>query len=564
MARKVIQIAPVATQCSKTAPQVNQTVNQTSAFASQCSEMATQVNQTVNQTSPFAFQCSKTSPQVKQTAPFVMSVCNGVMDFKRSGTRSCQCTHLKSVEYCRSDSEHIVLYEEVLGEMVQQKWFSEERKKECLSIQKKATEQDVCLATYVNLGGPSFMHYVSVFEPKVSFYNRLGRIMVAFNAKTNTWHCPCARPRNSCLHKAVSKWYLFQTNRKMFHRVKSTEFELTCKTLPGKLVFKTIYPPTNEDLKKMVQYVFKNKTLPSSLPISATNTNEKEFPKVLIPNEMHCSSCSEHVTLSDPLLISNKAKIFTTVGIIEVNYLNNVFSNNCIIVCLYVLKLIARNAQCVVLHNAIKNGVLSHTAVERVCKALSASTGMVYPSSKTVLCAYLHFEALTDHDYQFSCFNCGFRPSVVIMDAHRKGVFSMPVISEIEEPPADFDGQVDVETFWNSLRLEIIARGGNCNPFAVKPSFHHWAAWIGQNTRKCDLILNTEWEKVHSSNPNPASELPITEERLIDELMKLKLCGSCGLNTKGSKMDLIMRLRSEMQSRSSYDKIFQKVWHASG
>ncbi len=29
-------------------------------------------------------------------------------------------------------------------------------------------------------------------------------------------------------------------------------------------------------------------------------------------------------------------------------------------------------------------------------------------------------------------------------------------------------------------------------------------------------------------------------------------------------MDLIMRLRSEMINRSSYDKIFQKVWGASG
>lgn len=52
---------------------------------------------------------------------------------------------------------------------------------------------------------------------------------------------------------------------------------------------------------------------------------------------MHCSSCLEHAPLSDPLLISNKAKIVTTVGIIEgrfllvVNsYFNKVFRINCI------------------------------------------------------------------------------------------------------------------------------------------------------------------------------------------------------------------------------------------
>lgn len=29
-------------------------------------------------------------------------------------------------------------------------------------------------------------------------------------------------------------------------------------------------------------------------------------------------------------------------------------------------------------------------------------------------------------------------------------------------------------------------------------------------------------------------------------------------------MDLILRLREEMKNRSSYDKIFEKVWGASG
>ncbi len=43
-----------------------------------------------------------------------------------------------------------------------------------------------------------------------------------------------------------------------------------------------------------------------------------------------------------------------------------------------------------------------------------------------------------------------------------------------------------------------------------------------------------------------------------------RLCGSCRLNTKGSKMGLIMRLRSETINRSSYDKCFQKVCGASG
>ncbi len=36
--------------------------------------------------------------------------------------------------------------------------------------------------------------------------------------------------------------------------------------------------------------------------------------------------------------------------------------------------------------------------------------------------------------------------------------------------------------------------------------------------------------------------------------MVRKLCKQCGLDSKGSKMDLILRLRNEMRNRSSYDR----------
>uniref|UniRef100_A0AAV2J250 SAP domain-containing protein n=1 Tax=Knipowitschia caucasica TaxID=637954 RepID=A0AAV2J250_KNICA len=66
------------------------------------------------------------------------------------------------------------------------------------------------------------------------------------------------------------------------------------------------------------------------------------------------------------------------------------------------------------------------------------------------------------------------------------------------------------------------------------------------------------------------TEMDITEDRLIDEISNLKvhairkLCTECKVDSKGSKMELIMRLRKEMETRSKYDKVFQKVWSASG
>ncbi|XP_078018218.1 uncharacterized protein LOC117262505 [Epinephelus lanceolatus] len=109
------------------------------------------------------------------------------------------------------------------------------------------------------------------------------------------------------------------------------------------------------------------------------------------------------------------------------------------------------------------------------------------------------------------------------------------------------------------------------NPFVVRPNYHNWAPWIGPHTRGSDVVLNTEYNKINQPrHPNEAAEFLITEERLTDEILKLKmeavrsLCKECGIDSKGSRMDLVMRLRKEMQDRSTYDKVFSKVWGASG
>lgn len=43
-----------------------------------------------------------------------------------------------------------------------------------------------------------------------------------------------------------------------------------------------------------------------------------------------------------------------------------------------------------------------------------------------------------------------------------------------------------------------------------------------------------------------------------------KLCRECGLDSHGSRSDLLLRLSNEMKSRQAYDKIFEKIWGASG
>lgn len=66
-------------------------------------------------------------------------------------------------------------------------------------------------------------------------------------------------------------------------------------------------------------------------------------------------------------------------------------------------------------------------------------------------------------------------------------------------------------------------QGGRNNPFIVPPSYDCWAPWIGVNTRKSEMVLNTEFAKVQKTKPCDTLDLGITEEQLGDELFKMKV-----------------------------------------
>ncbi len=68
-----------------------------------------------------------------------------------------------------------------------------------------------------------------------------------------------------------------------------------------------------------------------------------------------------------------------------------------------------------------------HTAVGRSCDALEQWLGLPngqVPAS-VVRSAYLHFEALTSHGYEFFCNLCGHNPIFLITDADKKGMFDL-------------------------------------------------------------------------------------------------------------------------------------------
>ncbi len=163
---------------------------------------------------------------------------------------------------------------------------------------------------------------ISVFERNVSYYSRLGRVIVVYNTNLNTWHCPCSKARRSCLHKYIAKWHLFQTDRKLFRTVFSREESppQNAKTNAEENSVTedhALYPPHDLGLKQMVQYILQNKKIPAVLPDNIRASLGKEYPKYLCPEETMCQRCPGVVPLSDPILITKRAKILSNWCIVE-------------------------------------------------------------------------------------------------------------------------------------------------------------------------------------------------------------------------------------------------------
>ncbi|MGL5598221.1 MAG: hypothetical protein ACRDDA_08930 [Aeromonas sp.] len=252
--------------------------------------------------------------------------CRRASEFsRRSGLMGFQCIHVKSLTYCPVSAEpDIALKEEVLADMVRKKWISENTKKICISRKVKAESENGPLSKEVSLGNGTSKICVSVLETCTSYYSRLGRVIVCFDRKRNAWHCPCSKPRNYCAHKSIAKWHLNQTQPELFLKVRCTDsdvFETFAEsnrqdvdTTEGCI----LYPPEGNALTAIVLYLLNNKKLPAVLPKDVCSPQNMEtLPKHLIPLETFCTVCPGKTPLSEPILITQKAKIVTFTGMLE-------------------------------------------------------------------------------------------------------------------------------------------------------------------------------------------------------------------------------------------------------
>jgi len=119
---------------------------------------------------------------------------------QRSGLSYSLCSHIRSVDYCSEVAAETFLREDVLRDMMAVKFFGEAKAAICVKRQKAACAVHVPLCVPVDFGGSPSQTCLSIHEPDIHSFSRLGRIMVTYNIQRNTWQCPCTKPRTSCPH----------------------------------------------------------------------------------------------------------------------------------------------------------------------------------------------------------------------------------------------------------------------------------------------------------------------------------------------------------------------------
>ena len=222
----------------------------------------------------------------------------------------------------------------------------------------------------------------------------------------------------------------------------------------------------------------------------------------------------------------------------------------------------------------IRESLQHHTAVYRVTKTLEDFIGTSLPHDK-ILSAFQLFESLTDYTNCSHCYLCSYHPPILTLDVTRKACFKIDEEMLIEKPDLKYDGEVDLETFWQSLNISLILKslGVNNSKFDLSPNLKFWAPWIGKETRNCSIVYNTEYCKgrVGEENDDNRPIAEVDEDFLTELAVKgrkeeiIKLCDESGINTKGlTKRRMIHKLLKKLNQKSKFNKILTKVYGCSG
>ena len=146
-----------------------------------------------------------------------------------------------------------------------------------------------------------------------------------------------------------------------------------------------------------------------------------------------------------------------------------------------------------------------------------------------------------------------------------------PLDDEMENADPDL---VDSDDFWEKVLGGILSRGFNgrkIDDLVIDPRLSFWSPYIGPKSRISNLLVNSEHCKVnHEKGDFEIDCRELSEERLIETMQTMfdskhcdlqKLARTVGFNGKGSKLDIINRVKEGLGTKNTkFNKMFQKMF----
>ena len=393
-----------------------------------------------------------------------------------------ECKHVRQVNNA-SYPDRVILLEARISELGEENHFKVLKNEtiiNCIDINRLAMK--INAPAVVEWQDGNDLH-LSVLEDNINNRPVQMRCIVSYTKKDGKLNCQCTKQHYFCIHRAmalypmyisayIGPWFLYQTNQ-LHSSIKeevqgntdegSLSSDDECNE-PGpqkRLIFGDfLYPPQDSiTLHRMCDYLKTKKQIPVDIPEDVCGISLDSIPKAFIPTETKCDECKEKVR--GPFLVSKNAKVLTLSGLL---YGHITFVKICLACRMYYRyqefadgvhtfddKFLIALDMCIFIRENVKN----HVAVGTLCEILEQYLHIKLKQN-TVLNVYLHFVALTEHNYDFNCVICGFHPPVLIADVNRKVVFKCHTIDDTipnnDDNTADY---VDCDEFWKKVEQKI-------------------------------------------------------------------------------------------------------------
>ncbi|XP_062600986.1 uncharacterized protein LOC134262628 [Saccostrea cucullata] len=485
----------------------------------------------------------------------------------RGGNPAFECPHVRSTSYAVK-GKSIDLREESLTKIQKENFMTKERCDQLRRFMETTNDESPFL---VELPSPNLQSdryiYLSIVTGQKRYWCKTGRTVVTIDKQQKSFTCQCSEQSKYCIHKAVGKWFASQEVQHLMSSCQTPE-------QPDEESSNS-----NQNQLRIFEYIFATKKIPELIPkevyeeTSQQNDLIGSSSRKLYPSEDMCHRCNGGLASE---LAKHKSKIVHLNKIIpdvavyhkicprcNTKYRYQEWSNGIhnyndslflgLDVCLF-----------------IRDGLLNHVAMGRTLAILQEMIGTNL-NVMEIEKAYLHFEAMTDREYEFHCVLCGYSPAIIIWDTFRKASFRH-VVSDLPLPNEEVNETVNMKNFWQQVESCIVKRGIEkdlAKQDEVIPNYGFWSPWIGKYTRKDDVVYNTEFKKCPPYAHDDIDEC-IPEETLFHLLMHEKtsaikrMCRELGVKQGNSSVDMILKLRDLSINRSQFDLAYEKVFGCTG